>query len=486
MEELFFDKNNFDVLLNVLSNDINSRSQENVNINKIRNNLYESMEFTFNNKKDNDKIDVLNKKTLIHTMQSMVQDKFKGIENIEESVKQFATNQPILVSESESESYPKDFLIDNDVSKNTKVLKEYNENEKIDRNFIKNLKISDINLFDKLTNKIQSERKFNLDSDMEKNDIFDGTIRNDSYNLLDKTDEILKNNYENKSTETLITNLDLNSADRNNWSVKSSPYQFEITFGTNDTFEGIYSPDILRNVFKIDLCQIIISDSKNLIRKYPFIYINIDELQNFTNSTSEHGRKSFVKLFKEKNWNESDNSEFMQYLYMDKCLHSNDFIIPIGSLHKLSLTLYSPNGTKINSPNDVFSIQQVMEYTDSLEFTTTHFFKDSDLNVDNRIKFTFKADGYSELDDFLNSTEHIVAELGNANPSNMYNSFKILKEEIIDSLTGNITYPNYNSNQSIPLNQNTTSQLMNLSAQTSVSFKIYSKSSKNLEEPVIV
>lgn len=457
MEDAFFAKENYDLLLNVVAKDLNEKFSDSFDLDYLRMSLFNFMEKNFSNRDNNDTIDDLNKKTLISTVKNVIENDIMSIEKLQKTTKIYATDSPINVENPEDASFKKTIKTD-----------------------------MNMELFNKLANENEEERKldFNEINEIKEEDYsqYENTIKNDSYNLLEETELQIKENYENSLTYENVINLDISSADRVDWTLSQSSYNFEVKFGSTETYSGISTPESLKNVSKIEFCQMVIVDTANVFQKFPFVFVRITELQNFMHSTSEHGRNSFVKLFKDKYWQEIDDSQTIQYFYLDKCSHSNEFLLPIGSLNTMSFVIHSPNGMPIENINDVFDIFEIVENHDSLDIMTNTFFKETELNVGNRIKFRDVISDNNQLEEFLMYNEHCISSLGVATECKMYNSFQIKKKEIIDTLVGKIDYPNYGS---FAIESNCC-KIMNLSLQTNLSLKIYSKKNKSEHETLIV
>ena len=163
-----------------------------------------------------------------------------------------------------------------------------------------------------------------------------------------------KNSSNEKNTHitTKHYDLDISSADRTEWSTHSSdtPYEFVVHLGSSDTTNGIVTPTTFHNVVAVNITHAIIPDTQNnKIDKYPFLYLQIDELPGVYESTSDHGRKSFVKLIRDKQWSESSTNNVRYNLMNTKGTAAKPSVgwvvdTPTASLSKLTLRLVSPNG----------------------------------------------------------------------------------------------------------------------------------------------
>tara|TARA_Y100000389_G_C17460502_1_gene521330 strand:- start:556 stop:1920 length:1365 start_codon:yes stop_codon:yes gene_type:complete len=452
IENSFFDKDNYDILFNVISNEIQTKFQNSYDLRDLRNTLYNIMTTVYNNRKDSSTLDELNKLTLIQTTKQVI----LNIEN--ESLEEMATDAPQFNEESGL--------------------------EQIDEKFVRDVNITNVDLFEDLTTKIENERKMDFEKNEEniEKQLQDGSIQHESYQLLDNAAENDLKNFENTKFSKSVVNLDINSGDRRDILINSNPFKFHVLFGALDSNLSIQSPNVIRNVKNIELCNVIISDATKLIEKYPYIYVSIDEIQNYINSTSEQGRKSFTKLVKDKNWKESDDSNMNSFIFMNKCTDPLIFETPLASIGKLSFNFWSPSGTKIQDVQDVFQIENIVDFPDFLRFETTAYFKTTQLFTENRIVFKNLEIQNIDLQNYLLEKEHIISDIPTITASNMSKTFDIPKREIIDTTNGHITYPIYNIlNMSIE-----SCYILNLSVQTSIVMKITTLQSNPVDNTKLI
>jgi hypothetical protein len=78
-------------------------------------------------------------------------------------------------------------------------------------------------------------------------------------------------------------------------------------------------------------------------------------------STSDHGRRSTVKLIRDKTWKTNDTSNIVYFLYQGKGFGSKSFFgwetsRSLLNLSKMSINILSPNGTKLKNLEDVFKL----------------------------------------------------------------------------------------------------------------------------------
>ena len=162
-------------------------------------------------------------------------------------------------------------------------------------------------------------------------------------------------------TSNIHRDLDISSSDRIEWSSNSSdtPYEFVVNLGVSGTFPGIGTPTNFQNVVSVNITHAIIPDTEsNSLDKYPFLYLQIEELQGAYQSTSDHGRRSFVKLIKDKKWSEHSESNISYNLMNTKGNGAKPSVgwnvdTPIATLSKLTLRILTPNGFPIQIQKDV-------------------------------------------------------------------------------------------------------------------------------------
>ena len=426
MEENFFERNNFDLLLSVANDEINKKDGVFMEISSLRQSLYNNMEEVFSTKNANDSLDTLNKVVLIKTVEFAFRN--ASIE-LDDSLIKMATTDA-LFSEAEK-----------DLTNNA--------------------------VFDNLQSIVESERTSTNVIATETMEI-DENLNPDTYNLLETDPDERRNDISiTENTDVLNVNLDICSGDRNVWQSENSPYSFSVQFGSSDTFGGISVPDIIKNVFEVSVCNMLVANSNTELSRYPYLYIEIKELQNNIVSTSEHGRKSFVKLIRDKIWKESEESNVVYYLMQDKCIEFKNINVPIASLSRLTINIISPYGNIISPPRDVFEITHISEDNEKILLKLKYYFTMEEISKDNRIKISGVNFDNVELNQFLLDNEHYISDISNQSSGGMWNQIEIGKETQLDLESGNINYPSYG------MTSNwfgvTNGKFMNLSLQTNMS-----------------
>lgn len=468
MESSFFDRTNFEMLYDLMNNDMLQRANialDSLSIN-ARQLIYDGMIEEFNVKNPNDRIEDVNKKVLIRVVPQLVQYT-KPQQFADEQLNTFLDQSTLQVApkitEEETELLHGTPLFNNSSSKN--------------------------------------EIKF-------------------------------------KDTQI---DLDISSADRNIWNTdsKNSMYDFVVKFGNVDSNSrdigkekfaqnsGINIPDSLKNVIGVSLTHVILSDigyntsamydtvsqekTQNALDKYPYLYLQIDEFSGKFVSSSDHGRKSFVKLIKDKTWKEGGHSNVCYHLMNTKGNGAKPSVgwtsdTPIADVSKMSIRILKPSGYVLEGINDIFDIDYLTEEVETIKLylksntftnngnsvnTGTAWTPDTlqsghrilfnnvyfDNNPQNRAGVNITdIDGLNRLSKFLNSNEHIIVGHSFAN-----RSIDISKKQLyyLNSYPGTKIFDSFGLRQTGDVNASSIDllnvKLMNVSIQTNLGFNIKSR-----------
>ena len=403
MEDLFFDRANYDLIYNVLDEDLNNRYGESLvqlpfNAGEI---IYNSMLSCFqkNSKNKNVTLTDLNRDVLTLTIPELTK----------------------LIQSNRSQSGNMVKIAD----------------QKIDI-FKENYKLEDI----------------------------EGSLPNKSTENINKTANITEIEYD----------LDLNSSDRKSWIVngENSAYHFVVNFGVSDTFPGIGLPLTLKNVKAIEIGHVILPDAdSSLIDKYPFLYLQIEELPGMVHSTSDKGRQSLVKLVRDKKWEEISGGT--TYTLMTS--RGNNHLPatstsgwysdnPVVSINKMTINILTPNGFSLPKYNDVFNVGTIAVTTSSDNFytiTLEESFFSKQFIIGNRIGFKEIDASNSDFITYLMNNEHIISGISMENK--YINIQKIPVNYNSDGTEVYTDYGEYGFNSA---------KCMNLSIQSSIGFNIKS------------
>ncbi len=468
MESSFFDRTNFEMLYDLMNNDMLQRANialDSLSIN-ARQLIYDGMIEEFNVKNPNDRIEDVNKKVLIRVVPQLVQYT---------KPQQFADEQL---------------------------------NTFLDQ--------STLQVAPKITE--------------EETELLHGTPL---FNNCSSKNEI-------KFKDTQI-DLDISSADRNIWNTdsKNSMYDFVVKFGNVDSNSrdigkekfaqnsGINIPDSLKNVIGVSLTHVILSDisyntsamydtvsqekTQNALDKYPYLYLQIDEFSGKFVSSSDHGRKSFVKLIKDKTWKEGGHSNVCYHLMNTKGNGAKPSVgwtsdTPIADVSKMSIRILKPSGYVLEGINDIFDIDYLTEEVETIDLylkSNTYTNNGNSVNTDtawtpdtlqsgHRILFNNVSfgnnpqnragvnitdiDGLNRLSKFLNSNEHIIVGHSFATMS-----ISISKKQLyyLNAYPGTKIFDSFGLRQAGDKNASSIDllnvKLMNVSIQTNLGFNIKSR-----------
>ena len=276
--------------------------------------------------------------------------------------------------------------------------------------------------------------------------------------------------------EYIEEELDLSSADRREWTKNSSTgaYMLDVNLGASQSFDGIGTESTFKNIVAINVTHVILPDTtSDSIDKYPFLYLQIDELSGIYQSSSNQGRKALVKLLRDKKWHENDNVNSNVYINLlntkggsgSRASVGWSTTNPIASLSKLSIKILNPSGFVLNKIEDVFDTQ-VLSYDSSGIKITCDEFSENMIHAGNRIGFKNVSTGIQSIDTYLLNNEHIVLSA-----DSLQNTF-LIQGPTDETLHINST--------------NMSGKLMNLSRQSSFGFCVKTIKYASDEKPRII
>jgi len=297
----------------------------------------------------------------------------------------------------------------------------------------------------------------------------------------EETNENLNGNamikFEKQPEKTIIEkDLDICTADRTEYRSPTSkaitPFNFEVNLASSDTNVSISTNETFKNIIGINLTHIIIADSLTndlySINKYSHLFIEIEELNGIYSSTSDHGRKALVKVLRDTSWSEGGSSDVRYNLMNTKRTGGNTAVgwyseTPMSSLSKLTINILSPNGYKIKTRRDVFSITSVTENSSSIDFVCESRFEPGAIQIGNRIAFQIISIENVSIGNYLNEGGEFTVE-------SVLNDLNFTVTKQVESF----------DNSGLPVYQNfsagtfTTDDYtaLNLSMQTSIGLKI--------------
>ncbi len=277
--------------------------------------------------------------------------------------------------------------------------------------------------------------------------------------------------------------LDINSSDRKEWLENSTDnaYSLDVNLGAGSTFAGISTQISLKNVKSVDIAHVLLPDIDGNLDKYPFLYLKIEEIPGMGHSTSEEGRRSLVKLMRDKKWSESSSSNVSYILFGNRGAHrssadgwwyTHDSLI---NINKLSIRILTPNGFQIQGFNDVFLITHIKEMSNDLEITLNDSFGLNNFHVGNRIGFK----GLSDQED-PDVDPDIDGDLANYLENNEFEvsavsagTKKITIKKTISGYSSDGS-PEYDDYGDIDDRKQVSGKIMNLSIQSTFGFNIKS------------
>tara|TARA_Y100000389_G_C17468566_1_gene528055 strand:- start:5465 stop:6757 length:1293 start_codon:yes stop_codon:yes gene_type:complete len=416
MEELFFHKNNYDVLYSVLNDDVKenfklSLTDLPINIGDV---IYDSMTQVFFHKNAADNIGVLNRNVLSSCIRYLINEMSQ--KNIaDEELNVFKT----------------------DAIKDTK----------------RSITTSP-------SNKITYSKIEDLNGSVPIEDL-NGSVPNQ-----------IVSKFENNERGKIEYEIDINTSDRAKWSTNATDnaFNFVVNYGVSSSFPGISSPLVLKNVVSLEIGHVILpATDYNMVLQYPFLYLLIDEFPGIQHSTSEKGRRALTKLIRDKKWIETEDDNVRYVLMNTRSVGSGASVgwfsdKPIISINKMTISILTPNGYPLKTEQDVFELENIVDDNDVIQIFTPNTFSTSTFYVGNRLAFQRVDSNNLALNTYLEENEHIIVEI-----SNLENRINIQKQSSSFDSSGNFIYESY-SNINVQ-----SGMLMNISLQSSFGFNLKSE-----------
>jgi hypothetical protein len=266
-------------------------------------------------------------------------------------------------------------------------------------------------------------------------DIDTRTVSNNIVSNLDKKlDDLLQSKLINLQKDSQpeyqdrISYISVNSVDRK-WEkdmADESRYNFQVKFNASSDFSGAGINTNFKNVVSVELVSAILPVDAHIesfdtriylnIMKYPYLLLNIQELDGVFRGTNVNNDKAFSTLVFDKFHNSEILSSdmisgnvsvtagktsfvnefkrgYIRYnpAYFEKKRYYN---APLASLNKLSINLTDPRGNRFNTLADTNTIDSV-EFSSALssvgstlELTATNGFPNTDSSAHKMIKIT--------------------------------------------------------------------------------------------------
>lgn len=253
-------------------------------------------------------------------------------------------------------------------------------------------------------------------------------------NLDKKLDDLLQSKLINLQKDSQpeyqdrISYISVNSVDRKweNDSSNESRYNFQVKFNASSDFSGAGINTNFKNVVSVELVSAILPVDAHIesfdtriylnIMKYPYLLLNIEELDGIFRGTNINNDKAFSTLVFDKFHNSEILSSdmisgnvsvsagktsfvnefkrgYIRYnpAYFEKKRYYN---APLASLNKLSINLTDPRGNRFNTLGDTNTIDSIVfsgalsTIGSTLELTATNGFPNTDSTSHKMIKIT--------------------------------------------------------------------------------------------------
>lgn len=383
------------------------------------------------------------------------------------------------------------------------------------------------------------------------NDIIDRATKNKiGINTIDNklsTTELLRGilELEKKNRPTYIEKvhyLSVNSGDRN-WSSfpdTENRYQFKVLFNNGDNTNHAGIQHLYKNVNSVEVVSAILPNDSQVIpfdsriylnvKQYPYLLLQIDELDNVFHGTNSNNEKSFSHLLFDKEFNSpvlssdyistqantnsvTDVNEpfgnkfkkgFFKFLpaYFEKKMFYNN---PKATLNSMSISLTNPDGNLINTEPDVLKIDNIAavsvadfeldgttcfpntncssNYNTYLRIRTAKHFSNKQFRIGDTIKIKgFDSDDNS-LIPYINRDEgHVILNLEAENNSGNTDLNKSFITDIYISPKGDLdttskALDTTTESDTVGTGVYTNAYLINQSLQTNFLFKVVTRDS---------
>jgi hypothetical protein len=272
----------------------------------------------------------------------------------------------------------------------------------------------------------QSKMLNNIDANVVSNNIVSNLDKRLDNLLQTKLINLQKDNQ--PDYQDRISYISVNSLDRKweNDTNDESRYSFQVKFNASSDFSGAGINTNFKNVVSVELVNAILPVDAHIesfdtriylnIMKYPYILLNIEELDGVFRGTNMNSDKAFSTLVFDKFHNSeilssdmisgnvsvsSGKTSFVNefkrgYIrynpaYFEKKRYYNS---PLASLNKLSINLTDPRGNRFNTLSDTNTINNI-EFSDALssigstlELTATNGFPNTNSSGHKMIKIT--------------------------------------------------------------------------------------------------
>ena len=212
---------------------------------------------------------------------------------------------------------------------------------------------------------------------------------------------------------------------------------------------------------------------------FPYIMLNIDEINDVYDSISQSNRKCFTHFVYE---HEYTSPNGRGYIILRPIQNERKVFFPanLGALQRLTISISRPNGTLYNNSMDNYMILKVeyetynglyMKIVTNKYFDKNEFYVGDSIYVKNYMmppvlpgdttstvytEYTTNREVYDKINIFLNRDEgHEIVQLGDANDNGFYKNFYIYAPGHLDQSIGKIVVDMTLANQIVSFNNNT-------------------------------
>jgi len=296
----------------------------------------------------------------------------------------------------------------------------------------------------------------------------------------------------------------INGFDRD-WSIATQRFRFTTDFSANDNsiqhrYKNIKSLSVKRIIIPQEIRD---NSSINNVPKsyynysfnfnFPYIFLQIDELDNVYDGTSETIRKGFTQMIVDKCYYAPNGRGYLVLQSMQD--EKKVFQTPLSELSRLTISIRKPNGELFNESVDdlkVFKIEYELVNRQYLKIVTNKFFDKNEFYKGDTVVLkgyaltplspSMSQTAIKTLNDYINRPQgHEVIELGQANDSGYYRNFYIKAPGSFDESCGKFVVDStlidcldaYNGAYDFNANPTSTNgAMLNMALQCVFSFKI--------------
>ena len=296
----------------------------------------------------------------------------------------------------------------------------------------------------------------------------------------------------------------INGFDRD-WAIAKQRFRFTTDFSTTDnSIQNRY-----KNIKSISVKRIIIpqeirdTSSINNVPKsfynysfnfnFPYVFLQIDELDNVYDGTSETIRKGFTQMIVDKCYFAPNGRGYLVLQSMQD--EKKVFQTPLSELSRLTISIRKPNGELFNDSIDdmkIFKIEYELLNRQYLKVIANKFYDKNEFYKGDTVVFkefkllpispSMSLSAIKTLEEYINRKQgHEVIEIGQANDSGFYKYFYIKAPGSFDESCGKFVVDSslidclnaYNATFDFTANPTSTNgALLNMALQCIFSFKI--------------